>query len=66
MKKIIGNILGAGGLIGILYFGYLYIQDSDSFEVFGADVAVSTGDYVPILISAIVMLVGIAMSRMKP
>ncbi len=65
MKQIIGNILGAGGLIGILYFGYLYIQDSDSFEVFGADVAVSTGDYVPILISAIVMLVGIAMSRMK-
>lgn len=66
MKKILGNILGAGGLIGILYFGYQYIQDSDTFEVFGADVAVSTGDYVPILISAIVMLVGIAMSRMKP
>tara|TARA_R110002096_G_scaffold183757_20_gene362021 strand:- start:8681 stop:8881 length:201 start_codon:yes stop_codon:yes gene_type:complete len=65
MKKIIGNILGAGGLIGVIYFGFQYFQDSDTFEAFGADVAVSTGDYVPVLISAIVMLAGVAMSRMK-
>ncbi len=65
MKKIIGNILGAGGLIGVIYFGYQYFQDSESFEAFGADVAVSTGDYVPVLISAIVMLAGVAISRMK-
>ncbi len=65
MKKIIGNILGAGGLIGVIYFGFQYFQDSDTFEAFGADVAVSTGDYVPVLISAIVMLAGVAISRMK-
>ncbi len=65
MKKIIGNILGAGGLIGVIYFGYQYFQNSESFEAFGADVAVSTGDYVPVLISAIVMLAGVAISRMK-
>ncbi len=65
MKKIIGNILGAGGLIGVIFFGYQYFQDSESFEAFGADVAVSTGDYVPVLISAIVMLAGVAISRMK-
>ena len=65
MKKIIGQIMGAGGLIGVLYFGYMYFQDSESFEAFGADVAVSTGDYVPVLISAIVMLAGILIARSK-
>ena len=65
MKKTIGQILGAGGLIGIIYFGYVYIQDSESFEAFGADVAVSTGNYVPILISAVVMLAGIVIARSK-
>ncbi|MEP1152444.1 MAG: hypothetical protein JXR20_11950 [Balneola sp.] len=65
MKKTIGQIMGAGGLIGVLYFGFRYFQDSESFEAFGADVAVSTGDYVPILISAVVMLAGIVIARSK-
>lgn len=65
MKKTIGQIMGAGGLVGVVYFGYQYIQDSDSFEVLGADVAVSSGDYVPILISAVVMLAGILIARSK-
>jgi len=65
MKKTIGQIMGAGGLIGVIYFGYMYFQDSESFEAFGADVAISTGDYVPILISAVVMLAGILIARSK-
>jgi hypothetical protein len=43
----------------------MYFQDSESFEAFGADVAVSTGDYVPVLISAVVMLAGILIARSK-
>lgn len=65
MKKTIGQIMGAGGLIGVLYFGFRYFQDSESFEAFGADVAVSTGDYVPVLISAVVMLAGILIAKSK-
>ncbi|MEP1305055.1 MAG: hypothetical protein ABJK11_01900 [Balneola sp.] len=65
MKKTIGQIMGAGGLIGVIYFGYMYFQDSESFEAFGADVAVSTGDYVPALISAVVMLAGVLIARSK-
>lgn len=63
MKKTIGGILSIGGLIGVIFFGFQYMQDSESFSVFGADVAVSTGDWVPILISAIVMVVGILLTR---
>ena len=65
MKKTIGGILAGGGLLGIIYFGYHYIQNSESFEAFGADVAVSTGNYVPIIISAVVMVAGVIVTRMK-
>jgi hypothetical protein len=65
MKQTIGSILSIGGLLGILYYGYRYFEESESFELLGADVAVSTGDYVPILISALVMVVGILIYRSK-
>ncbi len=65
MKKTIGSILAGGGLLGVLYFGYQYFQDSESFEALGADVAISTGNYVPVLVSAIVMLAGIVITRVK-
>jgi uncharacterized membrane protein len=65
MKKTIGGILAGGGLLGVIYFGYQYFQNSESFEAFGADVAVSTGNYVPIIISGVVLVAGVIISRMK-
>jgi hypothetical protein len=65
MKKTIGGVLSIGGLIGVIFYTYQYMQDSESFSAFGADVAVSTGNWVPILISALVMVVGILLSRGK-
>ncbi len=65
MKQTLGGILSVGGLIGIIFFGYQYMQDSESFSVFGADVAVSTGDWVPILISLIVLVIGVVIYQSK-
>ena len=65
MKKTLGSILSIGGLIGVIFFGIQYLNDSDSFNFLGADVVVSTGDYVPILISAIVLVVGLVLYRSK-
>lgn len=65
MKKTIGQIMGAGGLIGVIYYGYRYIEDSNSFSIGDAEFAVTTGDYVPILISAVVMLAGVLIARSK-
>lgn len=62
-KQIIGSILSIGGLIGIIIYGYQYLDDSESFELLGADVAVSTGDYVPILISLVILVVGVLIYR---
>jgi len=65
MRRTIGGILSAGGILGIVYFGYQYFQETEQFDAFGAEVTVSTGDYIPIIISAIVLLVGLAMSWKK-
>jgi len=65
MKNSVGYLLSVAGLIGVIYFTYEYMQESESFSVLGADVAVSTGDWVPIAISALVMVIGILLSRAK-
>ena len=65
IKQILGGIMSVGGLIGVIFFGFQYLDDSESFSVLGADIAVSTGDYVPILISLIVLVVGILIYRSK-
>lgn len=65
MKDKIGRILAIGGALGMVYYGYLYYEESESFEAFGADVAVSTGDYTPIIISAVVMLAGVVITKLN-
>lgn len=65
MKEIVGSILGIGGLIGIVYFGYQYMNDSESFNLFGADIVVSTGDLIPVLMSLIVFIIGVVVYRSR-
>lgn len=65
MKQTLGGILSVGGLIGVIFFGYQYLDDSESFQLFGADVLVSSGDYIPILISLIVLIAGVVIYRTK-
>lgn len=65
MKETIGRILMIGGVLGIIYFGWQYYQESETFEVLGADIGVSTGDYTPIIASAVVMLIGIIIAKVN-
>jgi len=65
MNRTIGGILSVAGVIGIIFFGYQYLDDSESFSVLGADVAVSSGDIVPVLISVVVLIVGLFVYRSK-
>ncbi|RIH64116.1 transglycosylase [Mariniphaga sediminis] len=66
MKKV-GLVLLFVGLIGLLYFGYQAIQDSESFNVLGVDVAVSKADWTPVIFSGAITLLGIilALARKK-
>ncbi|HET8865146.1 MAG TPA: hypothetical protein VFM80_05565 [Gracilimonas sp.] len=65
MKDKIGKILTVVGLLGVMFYGYQYYENSNTFEAFGADFAISTGDYTPIIISAVVMVSGIVISRLN-
>ena len=65
MKQTVGIVMSIAGLIGVIFFGIKYLDESESFSVFGADIAVSTGDYVPILISLAILIVGLVIYRSK-
>lgn len=65
MKQVLGSILSIGGLVGVIYFGYQYLEDSETFKLLGTDIAVSTGDYVPILVSLIILIAGLLLYRSK-
>lgn len=65
MNQTLGGILSVAGLIGILFFGYQYMADTESFSLFGADIAISTGDVIPIAISIIVLIVGLFIYQSK-
>jgi len=58
-----GNIIAIIGLIGVIYFSILYLQDTNTFTVLGMDIATSTGDYVPVFISAGIMVAGIFLHK---
>ena len=57
--KAAGIILTILGLIGSVVFGIQAMNESESFSVFGAEVAVSKADWTPLIISGVVLVVGI-------
>ncbi len=63
--KTIGIILVILGIIGIVVFGIQAINDSESFSLFGLDIAVSKANWTPLIVSAIVTVVGGFMSTRK-
>ncbi len=60
--KIAGIILLILGLIGLAWFGYEAMQESESYEVLGAEVAVSTANWTPVIISGVIALIGLIMT----
>lgn len=65
MKKTIGAIFTIGGLIATIYTGINYINDSESFGFLGADVVISKGDPIPVIISVFVLVIGVILLKTK-
>lgn len=61
--KFLGYTISIVGLIALIYTGVTYINNSESFSALGVDVAVSKGDPVPMIISAIVLIAGVLIAR---
>jgi len=60
--KIAGIILLVLGVIGTLVFGINAIGDSESFSLLGVDVALSSANWTPLIISALVLVSGIVLT----
>lgn len=60
-----GIIIMIIGLIGVVVFGIQAFNDSESFNLFGMDIAVSTANWTPLILSSLVTIVGIIMASVK-
>ena len=63
--KVISKILIAAGIVGVIYFGIKAINQSESFELLGMDVAVSKADWTPLIASGLVLIVGIILGLVR-
>lgn len=61
--KYLGYIFTFGGLLALIITAANYINESESFSMMGLDVAVSKGDPVPMIISAVVFIAGLLIVR---
>ena len=60
--KIVGIILLILGIIGTLVFGIQALQNSESFSFLGIEVAVSSANWTPVIVSVVILIVGIIMT----
>lgn len=56
-----GIVLLVLGAIGLIVFGIQALNESDSFSLFGLDIAVSSANWTPVIISGVVFIIGIVL-----
>ncbi|AHW59016.1 hypothetical protein SAMN05444285_12922 [Draconibacterium orientale] len=63
--KALGTILLLVGLAGTLFFGIQAINNSETFSFLGIDVALSSANWTPVIISGVVVVLGIVFLSVK-
>ncbi|MFW5657462.1 MAG: hypothetical protein ACOC10_07955 [Bacteroidota bacterium] len=63
--RIAGIILLVVGILGTIYYGIQALNQSESFSLFGMEVAVSSANWTPLIISVLVLIIGIILTRTK-
>jgi hypothetical protein len=61
--KYVCYLFSVGGFIALIFTGINYINESESFSALGVDVAVSKGDPMPVIVSAVILIAGILIIR---
>ncbi|HYX08347.1 MAG TPA: hypothetical protein VE912_16570 [Bacteroidales bacterium] len=57
--KTSGIILLIIGIVGTVIFGVQALNNSEHFNLLGINVAVSSANWTPVIISAVVLIIGI-------
>ncbi len=63
--RIAGIVLLIIGFAGTLIFGVQAIQDTETFSFFGIDIGVSGANWTPVIVSAIVLVIGIILMSLN-
>ena len=59
--KTAGIVLLIVGIVGTLIFGIQAMQDTETFSFLGIDIGVSSANWTPVIISAVVLIIGLVM-----
>jgi len=67
MKNAVGSILSFGGFAALVYTSINYINGIESFDFIfiNIDMAAGRGDITPVIISAVVMILGLMIPRFR-
>jgi len=60
--KSAGTIFLILGALGTIIFGIQSMQESESFNILGMDIAVSSANGTPVIISVILLVVGLVLT----
>lgn len=63
--KIVGMILLLVGIVGTVMFGIQALQDSETFSIFGMDIAVSKANWTPVIISGSLLVIGLVLTNKR-
>lgn len=63
--KIAGIILLVLGIIGTLVFGLEALKNSESFSFLGVEVAVSSANWTPTIVSVLILVIGIILTTTR-
>ena len=66
MQQKLGTFLIVVGVLASMFYGYHYYEQLDQFEAFGTTVTLDSGDPVPLIISLVVVVIGVLVSRFNP
>ena len=59
--KTAGIILLIIGIAGTVIFGIQAIQQTETFSILGIDIGISDANWTPVIISAIILVIGVVM-----
>lgn len=63
--KNAGIFLSILGGLGLIIFGIQAMEDSETFSLLGVDIAVSSANWTPVIISGVVLVIGLVMAVRK-
>ena len=62
--KTAGIVLMILGIIGTLVYGARALENSESLNILGLQIAVSSADWTPVIVSGLILLAGIVVTAL--